>query len=736
MAATRPFVTVHTADQWVRCHHERTALDQGRGEVGLGWRVEESEAAGDATPDHAGLVFDSSCRLYRARPALGTVTRVLWAAQEPEITEEDLFPPPPAAPPDPADFQPVEPVFALDEPRGLAVDVDDRLFVGEAGSRQVRILDLWNHRLLRRVSFPAAPADLACSGRTVYVLLKTGALYRMTARTTPVLLPALSPAPADARAVAIAPDGGVWLLVQRGGAWHVVSEGVPPFAVPGATDLAFDGEGALVVARRPGQSFLRYRVAPGLREALPALTARGYDGRGVERAPDGRIAFFTTQGIVRHARASRLRFEQRGRITSFRLDSGSYQTQWGRVFLDACIPPGTAVRVRCVAIDEPPEGVALAGAGPVNLVGAPPHADKTPPQLPESLIEIPLAVLDGPTAVVESSGGYGDPVVRRETGRELPWARFAADDAFETYDTHTHTGRGRYLWVTLELSGDTRRTPRVRSLRVEHPGHGLLQHLPGLYRRDASPGTPFLQRYLALFDGVLSELGAKAVARVALVDPQSTPAELLPWLASFLGLVLDERWSESARRTLVAEATDLFRRRGTVAGLKRFLEIVLDCPIIILEHFRLRGLGGPVVGDPSAASTRAVLGAGFRVGGAIGVEGSTPLEGNAADAFQKHAHRFSVLIQRVLSTEELAVVRDLLDVHRPAHTVVDLCTVDAGMRVGIGLYAGLSSVIGRTGGFTEAQIGAWRLGRGQVVGRATTGLKPGASHIGIEARVG
>ena len=58
------------------------------------------------------------------------------------------------------------------------------------------------------------------------------------------------------------------------------------------------------------------------------------------------------------------------------------------------------------------------------------------------------------------------------------------------------------------------------------------------------------------------------------------------------------------------------------------------------------------------------------------------------------------------------------------------------MRVGRGLHVGLSSVIGRTGGFSSVQLGAAVLGRGAVVGRPEAGTIPGAGRLGLDTRVG
>jgi hypothetical protein len=196
--------------------------------------------------------------------------------------------------------------------------------------------------------------------------------------------------------------------------------------------------------------------------------------------------------------------------------------------------------------------------------------------------------------------------------------------------------------------------------------------------------------------------------------------------------MLDERWSLAQHRTLVAEIADLWRARGTVRGLTRLLEIYLGVTPVLVEHFRLRGLGGAIVGAAGDAASSAVVGAGFRVGGAVGGTGGTA----GSTAATSGAHRFSVVIPAALDGEQRAVVTDILDAHRPAHTICDVCTVAAGMRVGLGLYAGLSSIVARGSAFSPLQVGGWTLGGGSTVGRAEPGVVPGATRTGFDSRVG
>jgi hypothetical protein len=130
------------------------------------------------------------------------------------------------------------------------------------------------------------------------------------------------------------------------------------------------------------------------------------------------------------------------------------------------------------------------------------------------------------------------------------------------------------------------------------------------------------------------------------------------------------------------------------------------------------------------------VGANLRVGGAIGEPGERPLDGDTETAFDTHAHRFSVVVPASLDADGLDVVHDVLEAHRPAHTVVTVCTASAGMRVGVGLHIELLSVIGRTGGFEPLRLGATRVGRTGIIGRPGTGSRVGIDGLDQGLRVG
>jgi phage tail-like protein len=728
---------------------QRAAFDSGLalvdGVVQLAWDTQGEGGTPLAVDDEAGggLAFDTHCRLYHSVPGEGRVERWLWDVFDPaqpqtapplaDVLNEHAPLPQVfgALPPAPgAEFTPTGPALPGFTPRALACDGQGHLFVLDAKLPRICIVDLAQRRVLRSEAVPADTVHIAWHGRWLWVLARSGAIHRLSA--TQGLRPSKRVAAPEAARLAFAEDGRAFVLLRAHRADAAVLDlqtqqalafgAEEPFAF--ASGLAVSGCGEhqhLVVARRREEVFSRVALQAPYALAEP-LTARHYDGQGIAATPDGRIVFWTPKG-ARHATAARLHYRGRGRLVGFRLDAGEGRNTWGRVLLDACIPAQTQIRVFGLISDDEIEAPRVPRTPPANQ---PLAAVASPEATP-----LPLEVM------LPADDEEGQPVFRRADGSEQAW--LVETERFDTFEALAPPVAGRYLWLVIELIGHSRATPRLRGVRAECPAHPWLQRLPQLYSRHEGM-RQFLQRFLAAPAGLDEDLAQQAEQRHALLKPCSTPAAVLPWLAGWLGLVLDERWSETARRSFIREAPGLFRLRGTVWALQRMVEIVSGVPVLIVEQFRLRGLGrlGP---DPQGQGwdEPAVLGFGLRVGGPVGnreVQGNGEGNGEAViDSFARNAHRFTVLVQGEMSADTEAAVRHLLDVHRPAHTLFTLCGLNQGARIGRGLQMGLTTRIGRSGGWRPLQLGAGAVGRGQTLGRPGTGLRPGMARLN-QARIG
>ena len=667
---------------------------------------------GDApfTGGFAGLAFDQHCRLFHPRPDDGGIDYVIWGVQTAlsvvkDTTHDFAFTGPET---ETRGFTPDD--WTVKRPIALGCDESDYLYVADAGDPPVLwLLDIWQHELARRVDLPAPPRDVGVAGGLGYVLfakadgsdpgwLTVSPCDPPTRHAWPAGLPA-----ADRIAVADGPRG-LFVLIGAGTAtaeFVALDDTTIRQAVPFATDLLLgprdaDGVREIVAARRPGEEFLRFQIDRRQISPLGSLQAPNHDGRGIAWAPDGRVAYWTARGL-RHAAPARTRYATDATVLAFALDSDRDGNEWGRVRLDACVPDGTAITIRCYTANDsdhpdpvtrtPPAGEKLAGIADETST---PLMSEGAWRLVASLEPQPLHADDTPPPMTPPPEG-----------------------AFLTYDAPVIADPGRFLWLAITLRGNGARTPRLRAVSVEAASHGLLRQLPRTLWRDPR-ARDFLDHYLASPAAMLNEWAAAEAIRHRMIDPTVAPAESLDWLASFVGLAMDPCWSERARRTMIQEASALFRIRGTVAALRRMLEILTGGRALIIERFRLRG--GGVVGNPEAARSKSVLGVGFRVGGAIGVTEDTVLPG-ADDAPADFAHRFTVMLVAQLNEEQRTCARRLVEMHKPAHTMFDLCTVEAGARVGVGLHVGLASAVGRGSGFGRLTLGDSVLGRGYVLGR-------------------
>ena len=715
MDGDRSLSLIVDTDQWLRCAHQGTALLDGGG-VTLTW-TEQPESrlecgSADLPASHrdpecsrvkraGGLAFDRWCRAYVSRPQCGRVDVSTWPA-------DDV-----ATSPCPG---------GLRHPTGLAVDRQQRLYIVEVGADVVDVVDLVAQRLLRKVAVCGHPVDVAAvCGRSLVLLREPPGLVWIDGRRGPLAGPPLEKpcgyGPLTAHRVA---SGPLVLWRRPGGEYAVIArpDGDVLFEFAAATALAIDSSGLLVVAQRPGEPFRRYRQSgSGWVELEPVATLR-YDGGGIAFSPDGRIIYTATDGI-RWTGPSTARHVTDGSVVTYRLDSGEYRTMWGRVFIDACIPPNTSVALRFLTADDDDDILdPLEATGPDRGDRPVPEPEATPP-MPSRLR---LSAAPGPYRLY-----------RRPTGRERAWAQIPADDPFETYEAPVNAPPGRYLWLHVSLHGTARVSPRLRAIRVERPGHRLLKTLPNSWSRQ-DVAASFMHRLLAPAEGMLHQLDQQSALRAILLDPHSTPQEAMGWLASFAGLVLDRRWPEDARRQLVAEAYTLFRRRGTKESLLRILEIYLGRAPVIVETWQLRGLGGTVLGTAPGGPPPPHIRASLRKTGTLGrftVGGQEPGE----DSYRLAAHRFTVLIPSTLNAEQRAVVNHILDVHRPAHTMGGICELGTGMRVGTQIRVAITTFVGPPSWFAPAIVGHTNIGDDGIVGTPAVGSRLGDGIAG-PVRVG
>jgi phage tail-like protein len=251
--------------------------------------------------------------------------------------------------------------------------------------------------------------------------------------------------------------------------------------------------------------------------------------------------------------------------------------------------------------------------------------------------------------------------------------------------------------------------------------------------RDAvGPAQPkdFLDRHVAMFEGVLTRLEDKAASAHLVTDPWAAPAEALDWLSGWIGAELAPALDETARRRMLANAVRLHRRRGTLPGLMLALDIVtggdVACGgIVAFEDHRLRRvfstilgadlgrrndplLGGPVESGNSFVGPTLVLGDADEFDGGtqrLSADQETELaalfeapdrraNGEAVRGFfAALAHRVTVLVHADADDTRLALIRETARALTPAHVALRVELASRPLILGIYALVGIDTYL-------------------------------------------
>jgi hypothetical protein len=475
-----------------------------------------------------------------------------------------------------------------------------------------------------------------------------------------------------------------------------------------------------------------------------ALVAQGaelyYDVLGGDTSNDRAVRWTPLRSI------DESRYETTGTLQTYDLDGKERDCVWHRLFLDACIPSESKVEVWTRA-----------------------HNDKSLLEGVEWQLE-PGPYLRGEGAEVP----FYNPFPQYDPG-EIP-------ENTGTWELLFQQARGRYLQLRLVLTGNGRTTPRLYALRAYYPRFSYPKnYLPGAYLADAGSFS-FLERLLANEEGFYSEIEGKVGDVSVLFDARSAPPETLDWLAGWVGVALDPLWADiqkqreehvrgqlparrrpfDRRRLFIRFARKLYERRGTPAGIRFALLLLLD-PCLEVTLYRLKraavrpqqfaafveelGRYGLLerYGQPERDGQRRRLSTSLseeefedllydyvlspqrpskvRVveryrtrGGRRLQEGDASVQSAGAaapegrDAF---AHQFSVLVPEALTPEEESMAGRIAELEKPAHTQFDVRRYWDFFRVGE-TRLGIDTVLGEESRFVEMIIGRTYLAEGYL----------------------
>lgn len=546
-------------------------------------------------------------------------------------------------------------------PAGLAIDRRGWLYVADPGARRVVVIDVRSQSAVDVLSAGTEPVDVAVSAAgRVAVADRSGLVHLFTSGRRPVA----SFAPRNV-------------------------EGLP--LVPHPIAVMYDDEDRLLVADARHPRLLRFH-ADGTPDAdvelsslAAGLAAIDLDalqdlygpvrpvfvaGPGCDCPPsDGPARLAAVHLALRVVRLALGRtWTTEGVYVSRRLDGGAPGTEWHQVVVDADLPEGTSLVVETATSEHP---------------------------------------TTAPTSWDAPRDALGDPVP------------FAAD----LPDQLVQSGAGRYLWVRATLRSDGKATPSIRAIRAYYPRNSPLALLPAHWQRDPD-ARAFLQRFLALVERVNTGVEARYEQFLRDLNPDAVSDGWVDWLGALIDLTFDPSWPLERRRALLAAAMELYRRRGTPEGLRRYVEIYTGTSPVVLESFLGRPARSGYLGVPGT-----VLGCNVQLCSC------KPDETPDAELYARYAHRFTV-VAPVASDCDVTVTRSvverIVEVNKPAHTVhaVELALPDA--RVGLQARVGVDLVLGgptpaamRTVPEPGSPVDGATLGVDSVLGDRGTGASGG-----------
>lgn len=306
----------------------------------------------------------------------------------------------------------------------------------------------------------------------------------------------------------------------------------------------------------------------------------------------------------------------------------------------------------------------------------------------------------------------------------------------------------RHLWVGVLFSSGGKASPILHQLRVSYDQSTLRHYLPPIFGHDPVQ-RELLDRMLSLFQSFYGDVEMEIAMLSRLFDPESAPAEWLPWLAGWLDLQLDETWPEKKQRKEIAMALREYARRGTLSGLKEVLsrhagvDARIEEPLVQAGWWMLADSekSSPLATQNACLGFTTMLAAAEADGAVVGTTATldhshlTAAEDWGAPLFTELAYRFTVQLYRSQAEKAgLDRIRAVLDREKPAHTAYHLCLIEPKMRIGFQARLGIDAIV-------AGPVPATRLnqpsshGEHPVLGGEQPGRMDGHSRIGRSTRL-
>ena len=398
----------------------------------------------------------------------------------------------------------------------------DALAVADAGHGAVKVFSAYPYSLVAVWTQFGKPTRLACGAKgLLWILDQRG--NRVVGVDRDGLICVELPGLVTPNEVVVTAAGDVLVLDGTKLLFFLATGGTPVSVgtVPGGECIAVDEAGIIYVATNTG---LIYAFAP---DGLGGWQQPGVGVVGQQTSTRALLWLggSTLLGLVQPQGAKAAQFwqfdsaaghEQCGRLTTENLDSGLAGNIWRRIELDADIPSGSSIEVSAECFDN-------AGGNAI--------ADLQPPSIVLSGEMRDCLVQSGPTDKGAS---------------------------------------GRYLRLHLTFRGDGVVTPVLRAIRVWITRDSWVKYLPAIYQED-DESRSFLSRFLAIVQTNFEDFDEKIDDIWTYFDPLSVPDDWYLWLAAWIALPIEPTWTSAQKRSVLKNAGQQYRLRGTIAGLQQLV---------------------------------------------------------------------------------------------------------------------------------------------------------------------
>lgn len=225
--------------------------------------------------------------------------------------------------------------------------------------------------------------------------------------------------------------------------------------------------------------------------------------------------------------------------------------------------------------------------------------------------------------------------------------------------------KGRYLWMKMEWIASERYTPLLESMRIYFPRDTYLSYLPAVYQEDPA-SRDFLERYLSLFGTLFSGIEEEIEDLSRYIDPERATGEHLRWLATWVGLEIDDYWTDDQVQAFIQAAPELYRYRGTRQGLMKTIEIYTGISPLIVEYFQTKAM-----------------------------RDNAELRHLTDQLYGGDPYTFTVLLkpEQAPTEKQRVVIEQLLDEQKPAFTEAKLVLLQPWMYLDLHTYLGINTVL-------------------------------------------